>query len=60
MLTKLRLSDHVLGIETGRHVKQKTESKDRIRKPCDTGQAEDEIHFAMDCSQLQYIRRQVC
>ena len=47
MLSKFRLSSHVLEIEKGRH--NKVLLADRICKACDLNQIEDEIHFFLYC-----------
>jgi hypothetical protein len=53
MLTKLRLSNHQLMIEQGRH--KKLPKEERICQICHEG-IEDEIHFLIKCSQLQQLR----
>ena len=47
-LTKLRISDHSLHIETGRYTKPYTESHERICNLCKK-EVEDEKHFLLRC-----------
>ena len=47
MLAKLRLSDHKLEIETGRHQRPKVGQDKRISRFCNTSEVENEIHFLM-------------
>ena len=53
MLTKLRLSNHKLMIERGRHLK--LELSERICPVCQQG-IEDEIHFLVQCNQYTTLR----
>ena len=53
--TKLRLSDHPLMIEAGRHFKSKIQQEEMIYLLCKNG-AEDEIHFVMKCTQFEELR----
>ena len=57
MVTKLRLSNHCLEIETGRHCKRDShvERADRICRLCKT-EVEDEIHFLYTCPTLSPCR----
>ena len=50
-LTKLRLSDHKLHIETGRHVSlpNRLPASQRLCQFCCLGNVEDEAHFLMEC-----------
>lgn len=56
-LSKFRLSNHTLRIETGRHERKKNSDGklviiprlERICKFCDTNMVEDELHFSLDC-----------
>lgn len=52
-LTKLRLSNHELMIEKGRHIG--LESVDRFCPFC-PGKVEDEIHFLLDCKAYTELR----
>ena len=52
-LTKLRLSNHQLMIEKGRHMK--LEKDERICPVCSEG-VEDEIHFLLNCKQYDSLR----
>ena len=45
-LTKLRLSNHKLAIETGRYVRPYNKPKERICSICKKKDVEDEIHFS--------------
>ena len=54
-LTKLRLSNHPLRIETGRHEKPKLNKNERIYASCVMG-VEDEIHFVTKCPLFHDIR----
>ena len=54
MLTKLRLSNHQLMIEIGRH--KKLPKEERICQICHDG-IEDEIHFLIKCKTLQQLRQ---
>ena len=47
-LSRLRLSNHKLMIEVGRHQKPKLEPHERICEVCKNG-VEDEIHFLINC-----------
>ena len=53
-LTKFRLSDHQLEIETGRH--KKKDRNDRLCNICNGGYTENEIRFLLHCSAYQSIR----
>ena len=53
-LTKLRISDHKLEIETGRY--QLVPSEQRKCKQCKHGSVEDEIHFLFICNKHDQLR----
>ena len=53
MLAKLRLSDHKLEIETGRHQRPKVDQDKRICRLCNTSEVENEIHFLMQFTRLR-------
>ena len=55
-ITKLRLSNHKLAIETGRYVKPYQPPDQRICPLCKTG-LEDEEHFLMNCIAYRDPRR---
>ena len=55
-LTKLRLSNHRLMIEKGRHLKPKKREEERICPVCNEG-IEDEVHFIIKCKQYDSLRR---
>ena len=50
--TKLRISDHKLQIEIGRHCKPPKPINERICQLCADNCIEDEIHFLIDCKFL--------
>ena len=54
-LTKLRLSNHKLAIETGRYVRPYNKPKERICSICKKD-VEDEIHFSILCPAYQEKR----
>ncbi len=54
--TKLRISDHKLEIEVGRHARPKIDRKDRLCKRCSAGDVDDEIHFLISCPDLNNYR----
>jgi hypothetical protein len=53
-LTKLRIGNHRLEIELGRH--KNIKAADRICKICKDG-AEDETHFLIKCKNFENIRK---
>jgi hypothetical protein len=53
LLSKLRISNHNLEIERGRH--RGLQAKERICKLC-LKEVEDEIHFLLKCEALQNVR----
>ena len=53
-VTKIRLSDHLLNIETGRRHNIKTEN--RLCKFCNTNSVEDEFHFIISCNKYSSLR----
>ena len=57
-ITKLRLSNHKLAIETGRYVKPYQPPDQRICPLCKTG-LEDEEHFLMNCIAYRDPRREL-
>ena len=56
-IAKIRLSDHCLAIEKGRHTKPKTEKHNRICLLCNKNKIEDEIHFIMQCKTFTLERK---
>ena len=48
-ISKLRMSNHKLFIETGRYGKERLDRDMRICKYCTLGVPEDEQHFLLDC-----------
>ncbi len=53
-LSKFRIGDHNLRIETGRHVRPKIKPEERICPFCDY--VEDEVHFLVNCHAFEDIR----
>ena len=51
-LTKLRLSDHKLEIESGRHIRPKINRENRTCKLC----SKDEVHFITRCDNFMQIK----
>ena len=60
ILTKYRLSDHQLAIETGRHKKSWQPKENRICGHCSTGEVETEMHFLLQCETFIDIRNSYC
>ena len=56
MLTKLRLSNHDLSIETGRHKKGEWREKEMRICPLCHGHIENEVHFLFQCSTYNTLR----
>ena len=56
-LTKFRLSNHKLMIETGRHVKPKPIDKEQRICPVCHLKVEDEIHFLTECKIYDTLRK---
>ena len=57
MLAKLRLSNHKLEIETGRHQQPKVNQDERICRLCNTSGVENEINFLMQCNLYKQFAR---
>ena len=55
-MTKFRLSNHQLAIETGRH---NNTPKDCRFCPFCPGRIEDENHFLLECANLKYLRQEL-
>ncbi|MCG8431402.1 MAG: hypothetical protein MJA29_09555, partial [Candidatus Omnitrophica bacterium] len=55
-LTNFRISAHDLAIERGRYLK--TPLEDRLCVFCDEGAVEDEIHFLLECSNYNGLRKE--
>ena len=55
-MAKLRLSDHNLEIEKGRHTKPKIYLQNRICKMCNLSRVEDEVHFLTEGDQYKSER----
>ena len=53
---KLRTSDHVLAVESGRRTTPTIKFEDRLCKLCSAEVVEDEIHFISECSLYDQIR----
>ena len=58
IISKLRLSSHKLGIETGRYIDSRRE--DRPCHNCNLGKIEDEYHFILQCPLYTNIRNRMC
>ena len=58
MLTRFRLSNHVLEIEKGRHCKPKLPVEERICRICNNNTIEDEYHFICVCPAYQTLRQE--
>ena len=52
VLTKLRLSDHILMIEKGRHSRPRMERENRLCPLCEDRQVETEAHFVAECTKF--------
>ncbi|XP_048584056.1 uncharacterized protein LOC125563170 [Nematostella vectensis] len=57
-LTKLRISNHQLQIEKGRHTRPYTKEKDRICPTC-KNDVENEFHFLVQCQTYKELRNSV-
>ena len=55
-MTKLRLSNHRLAIETGRH--HEVSRDERFCTFC-PGHIEDEFHFLFECTALRHLRERL-
>ncbi len=56
LLTKYRLSEHSLCVETGRHKQSWRPRELRLCSHCTDGLIEDELHFLTECSKYKHIR----
>jgi hypothetical protein len=57
IITKFRLSDHILNIERERYTKPKTKREERYYPFCNS--VENEKHFILDCSKYSDERKQL-
>lgn len=57
-LTKFRLSNHMLMIEKGRHIKPKLDESKRVCPFC-LNCVENEIHFLLKCKEYQNLRNEL-
>merc|ERR1712082_102586 len=55
-MTKYRISDHSLAIETGRHRQTSVPREDRRCSSCPQGEVETELHFLLHCDKYKEIR----
>lgn len=55
-ISKLRVGDHKLSVETGRHSKPKVPLAERLCILCDLNTVEDEIHFLINCPAYKQFR----
>ena len=53
-ITRLRISAHILKIETGRYIK--LDRSERLCDKCSAGAVEDEQHFLIECSKFNEYR----
>ncbi|KAI2642407.1 hypothetical protein H4Q32_030857 [Labeo rohita] len=56
LLTKYRLSEHILSVETGRHKQSWRARELRLCSHCTESLIEDELHFLTECSKYKHIR----
>ena len=56
LLTKLRISNHDLAIEKGRHTIPKTPITERYCNQCNSDNIEDEMHFLLVCQKYKIQR----
>ena len=56
-LTKYRLSEHSLAIETGRRRQTWLPREERLCSHCDTEEIETELHFLTKCNKYEQIRQ---
>ena len=56
-LTRLRISDHKLHIEKGRHTRPYTKEEERICPTCKK-EVETEFHFLVKCKTYNHLRKQ--
>ena len=55
-LTKFRISNHILLIETGRYQRPKIPRHERICRFCSSGEIENESHFILKCKLFEELR----
>ena len=55
-LTKYRLCEHSLAIETGRYKKSWLPKEERFCQLCKEDKVETELHFLTECTKLQPVR----
>ena len=58
-LVKLRLGNHTLRIETGRHTIPRTPEHQRLCKYCEQNKIENEQHFMLDCDLYENERKKL-
>jgi hypothetical protein len=58
IISRFRLSNHVLAIEKGRHVRPIIPADQRYCKVCNTDKVEDEEHFLCVCPKYEILRNQ--
>ena len=56
ILTKYRLSEHSLAIETGRYKQSWLPKEERFCQLCKEDKVETELHFLTECTKLQPVR----
>ena len=57
-LTKSRLSEHSLAIQTGRYKQSWLPKEERFCQLCKRDEVETELHFLTECTELQPVRTQ--
>ncbi len=55
-MTRLRISNHKLRIETGRH--KNIPREERICQKCSLGKIEDEKHYLLECTKFVVQRKE--
>ena len=58
-ITRIRICDLKLEIETLRYVKPKPERDKRICRNCDANTCEDEEHFLLSCTKFNVLRQEI-
>ena len=58
LMTKFRICNHQLAVETGRYGKQKTQINERLCNYCNTSETETEEHMLLHCPRYSSLREQ--
>lgn len=56
ILSKFRIGDHTLRIETGRHCRPRLPPEDRLCEQCNLNEKEDEVHLLCVCPLYSNLR----